>query len=165
MVRLLLIVAFAVGTFVIALPSTSEAQDLSVAEQQYVGRSLTLFAMTVASFERVNDLTADPRMLESDWQNDFIGETSVWKVIYQESMEVHVPVRFKEANDKAITAYKAAVNLKPDDAEAHLRLAVLYLELGNRDAADAEYNTIKELNPQLAGKLYERMSQKLSGEK
>lgn len=119
MVRLLLIVAFAVGTFVIALPSTSEAQDLSVAEQQYVGRSLTLFAMTVASFERVNDLTADPRMLESDWQNDFIGETSVWKAIYQESMEIHVPVRFKEANDKAITAYEYLY-----EAAGEMRLAV-----------------------------------------
>jgi len=75
--------------------------------------------MTIASFERVNDLTADPRMLESDWQGDFIGETAVWKAIYQESVEIHAPVRFKEANDKAVEAYKYL-----NDAAREMRQAV-----------------------------------------
>jgi Flp pilus assembly protein TadD len=61
--------------------------------------------------------------------------------------------------DEAINAYKEAIKLKPDDGEAHLRLAVLYLEQGNREAATAEYNTLKGMNPQLASMLSERMNQ------
>ena len=61
--------------------------------------------------------------------------------------------------DEAIKAYQEAVKLKPDDAEAHLRLGVLYLEKGNREAAKAEFNTLKAMNPQLATVLNDRINQ------
>lgn len=56
--------------------------------------------------------------------------------------------------DAAITAYKAAVKLKPDYAAAHCELALLYVATGDLDAAIEEHSTLTSLDQKLADKLY-----------
>ena len=55
---------------------------------------------------------------------------------------------------EAIGAYKEAIRIKPDYAEAHFSLGVLYLLLGYRSSALDQYRILKDLDPQLANKLF-----------
>ncbi len=61
---------------------------------------------------------------------------------------------------EAVEAYKAAIAIKHDYAEAHFSLGVAYLTQGNRSAAKAEYDILKNLNPQLANQLDALINQK-----
>lgn len=105
MVRLLLVIAFAVGTFAVAMPRASEAQGLSAEEEQYRGRVLTLNSMMMASFERAGALTENPRFYDLDWQNDFLRETSVWKAINLEAQEIEPSDRFRKSHDAVLEAF------------------------------------------------------------
>jgi len=55
---------------------------------------------------------------------------------------------------EAIEAYKQAIRIKPDDAKAHAGLGVIYLILNDRGSALEEYRILKDLNPELANKLF-----------
>jgi tetratricopeptide (TPR) repeat protein len=61
---------------------------------------------------------------------------------------------------KAIEAYKNAISLKPDDAEAHYGLGYEYDQIGNKEAALKEVEILKELNKEMAMKLYRMISHK-----
>ena len=56
---------------------------------------------------------------------------------------------------EAVAAYKQAIRLKPDDADTHHLLALAYLFLGDRSAALEEYRILKDLDPSLAGQLFD----------
>ena len=53
----------------------------------------------------------------------------------------------------AIEAYKQAILIKPDYAEAHLGLGLTYLNLGDKSSALVEYKILKYLDTELANKL------------
>jgi len=55
----------------------------------------------------------------------------------------------------AIEAYKQAVRINPNYAEAHYSLGVAYLLIRDRDSALNEYKILKELDIDLANKLFD----------
>jgi len=58
--------------------------------------------------------------------------------------------RWKEAID----SYRQAIKIKPDYAKAHYNLGVAYLNNGDRDSALRQYKILKNLNSELANKLF-----------
>jgi len=55
----------------------------------------------------------------------------------------------------AIEAYKEAIRINPDYTEAHYSLGVAYLLIRDRDSAINEYKILKELDIDLANKLFD----------
>jgi tetratricopeptide (TPR) repeat protein len=55
---------------------------------------------------------------------------------------------------EAIEAYKEAIRIKPDFAEAHYNLGLTYLILGDKGSALDEYRILKDLDKDLANKLF-----------
>ncbi len=55
---------------------------------------------------------------------------------------------------EAIEAYKQAIRIKPDDANAHHNLGVTYLILNDRGSALVQYKILKDLDTELANKLF-----------
>ncbi|HET6646211.1 MAG TPA: tetratricopeptide repeat protein, partial [Pyrinomonadaceae bacterium] len=55
---------------------------------------------------------------------------------------------------EAIQAYKEVVRLRPTLAPGHFNLALAYIAINNRDAAVAEYETLKSLDSKMAAQLY-----------
>ena len=62
----------------------------------------------------------------------------------------HQMGRFEEA----ITSYKEAIKVKPNLAEAHLNLGITHLKLGDRGSALDEYKILKDLDKEMANKLF-----------
>ena len=60
-------------------------------------------------------------------------------------------LRFEEA----IEAYKLAVRIKPDLTEAHLNLGMAFLRVGDKGSALDEYKILKDLDQEMAGKLFQ----------
>ena len=56
---------------------------------------------------------------------------------------------------KAIEAYKQAIRINPDDADAHCNLGIAYLLIGDMNSALNEYKILKELDIDLANKLFD----------
>ena len=44
--------------------------------------------------------------------------------------------------------------IKHDDAEAHYNLGAIYLDVGDRSSALEQYKILKNLDPELANKLF-----------
>ena len=59
--------------------------------------------------------------------------------------------RYKEAID----SYKRALLIKPLLAEGHLNLGMTYLKLGDKGSAIEEYKVLKDLNKEMANKLFD----------
>ena len=56
----------------------------------------------------------------------------------------------KEGNiDAAIERFEAAIKLYPDDAKVHYDLGRALLQKGQKEAAQAEYQKAKELDPRM----------------
>jgi len=55
---------------------------------------------------------------------------------------------------EAVEAFKQAIRINPDYADAHLGLGVTYFIVGNNDSALEEYRILKELDRDLANKLF-----------
>jgi len=55
---------------------------------------------------------------------------------------------------EAIEAFKQAIRIKPDYAEAHYNLGVTYLIVSDKGSALDEYKILKDLNTDLANKLF-----------
>ena len=64
-----------------------------------------------------------------------------------------------ERKTDALAAYRRAVEIKSDYAEAHYNLGVLHLALGDRNQAVHEYNVLKTLNSDLAISLFKKLTQ------
>ncbi len=62
---------------------------------------------------------------------------------------------------EAIEAYKEAIRIKPDYPETHLALGTTYTILDNRGAALEEYKILKEINKEMARKLFELIYREL----
>jgi tetratricopeptide (TPR) repeat protein len=56
--------------------------------------------------------------------------------------------------EEAIGSYKQAIRMKPSLAEARLNLGMSYLRLGDRGSAIEEYRILKELDKELAHRLF-----------
>jgi tetratricopeptide (TPR) repeat protein len=56
--------------------------------------------------------------------------------------------------EEAILSYKQAIRLKPSLGEAHLNLGMSYLKLGDKGSAIEEYKILKELDKELANRLF-----------
>ncbi|MEK7449595.1 MAG: tetratricopeptide repeat-containing serine protease family protein [Planctomycetota bacterium] len=61
---------------------------------------------------------------------------------------------------KAIESLKQVIRITPDLTEAHYWLGRAYLQAGNRDRALEEYNILKELDKELANKLFTLIDKK-----
>jgi tetratricopeptide (TPR) repeat protein len=59
---------------------------------------------------------------------------------------------------ESIDAFKQAVKIDPDYAEAHQSLVLVYLAIGDKNSALAEYNILKSLNPQSANDLLKQIN-------
>lgn len=57
--------------------------------------------------------------------------------------------------DDAIASYRQALQIKPGLAEAHLNLGMSYLKSGNRGAALDEYKVLKEMDKEMANRLFD----------
>ncbi|MEM6260629.1 MAG: tetratricopeptide repeat protein [Planctomycetota bacterium] len=55
--------------------------------------------------------------------------------------------------DKALDHYNRAIELKPKLAEGYMYRGVLYVQMDNPDAAEADHATLEELDPKLAKEL------------
>jgi tetratricopeptide (TPR) repeat protein len=55
---------------------------------------------------------------------------------------------------EAIEAYKQAIRIKPDYAEAHYRLGLVYLLIGNKSSALDQYKILKNLDNDSANQLF-----------
>jgi Flp pilus assembly protein TadD len=55
----------------------------------------------------------------------------------------------------AIEAFEQVIRLRPDAAEACLNLGAVYLSLGRKDAALVQHAALRDINPDLAAKLFE----------
>lgn len=60
----------------------------------------------------------------------------------------------KEDYEKDIQRLQEAIRIKPDFAEAHCSLGVAYYGVGDRGSAMDEYKILKDLNKDLANKLF-----------
>ncbi len=56
--------------------------------------------------------------------------------------------------EEAIESYRQAIRLKPTFAEAHLNLGMTYLRTGDRGSALEEYKILKELDQEMANRLF-----------
>ncbi len=56
--------------------------------------------------------------------------------------------------EEAIDSYRQAVQIKPDLAEAHLNLGMTYLRVGDRGSALEEYKILRNLDKELANRLF-----------
>ena len=64
-------------------------------------------------------------------------------------------------NDRAVAAFKVAINLEPNDQKAHAFLGVTQFEMGNRNGAMEQYQWMLKKNPEFAAELlkgYEQLS-------
>ncbi|MCH8853283.1 MAG: tetratricopeptide repeat protein [Planctomycetes bacterium] len=57
-------------------------------------------------------------------------------------------------NQDAIGAFKQAIRIKPEYAEAHFGIGAVYLTIGDKGSALDEYKVLKELDRDLANKLF-----------
>jgi tetratricopeptide (TPR) repeat protein len=55
---------------------------------------------------------------------------------------------------EAIASYKQALTLKPEYAEAHHNLAVLYLQRGQRSLALEQYHLLQSIDYEMSQKLF-----------
>ncbi|MBU0701915.1 tetratricopeptide repeat protein [bacterium] len=60
----------------------------------------------------------------------------------------------KDTDKEAIEAYKQAIRIKPDFALAHCNLGLTYLHLGDSGSALDEYKILKNIDTDLANKLF-----------
>ncbi len=56
--------------------------------------------------------------------------------------------------EEAMVSYKQAIRLKPSLAVAHLNLGMSYLKLGDKGSAIEEYKILKDLDKELANRLF-----------
>ncbi len=54
----------------------------------------------------------------------------------------------------AIEAYKQAIRIDPDNADAHFSLGLAYVYLKDRDSALEQYKILESLDSELANKLF-----------
>ena len=54
----------------------------------------------------------------------------------------------------SLDAFKRLVEIEPRNAEAHLKVGLEYLSLGNKEAAIQQYHILKEFAPGPAQELY-----------
>jgi tetratricopeptide (TPR) repeat protein len=68
-------------------------------------------------------------------------------------------VAFKQMKrpDKAIRAYTNAIRNNPRMVEAHFNLGMAYLEQGQRKMALDQYEILKVLDAEAAGRLFDRI--------
>jgi tetratricopeptide (TPR) repeat protein len=57
--------------------------------------------------------------------------------------------------ERAVESYRQALRIKPELSVAHLNLGMTYLRLGERGAALDEYKALRELNKEMAKKLFD----------
>ena len=62
-------------------------------------------------------------------------------------------------NKEGLAAFKCAAALAPQIGQIHLNLARAYLRLRNKDAALAEYGTLKTIDLALANLVYNEIFQ------
>jgi tetratricopeptide (TPR) repeat protein len=53
----------------------------------------------------------------------------------------------------AVTAFRSATEIKPDDADAHYNYAICLNKIGSEDDVIREYHELYDINPKLAEKL------------
>lgn len=57
--------------------------------------------------------------------------------------------------DEALAALKQAIRINPDDPQAHYSIGIVYLSLEDRNSALQEYKILKELDLEMANRLFD----------
>jgi tetratricopeptide (TPR) repeat protein len=71
------------------------------------------------------------------------------------------PTRYNNRRySKAIEAFKQAIRINPNDAEAHYGLGMTYYVANDISSALEEYKILKNLNPELADELFNLIYEK-----
>ncbi len=141
---LLGVVAVAGSVAVGWLAPSGQLDDLTEEEARYFGAASTLSNMMGDSFRRVTPLTENPRLQDLDWQNDFLGETAVWKAIYQQAQELEPPERLESLHEESLEAYEI-YDQAADETRAALEaldpaaigVAALTVQAGNEALQEA----------------------------
>jgi tetratricopeptide (TPR) repeat protein len=60
-------------------------------------------------------------------------------------------------SDEAIETYDLAIQLRPDETSAHLKLGLAYIAKNNWNAALGQYHTLRTLNEVVAGELFDKI--------
>ncbi|MEW6584794.1 MAG: tetratricopeptide repeat protein [Nitrospirota bacterium] len=55
---------------------------------------------------------------------------------------------------EVIEAYKQAIQIQPDHADAHMHLGFVYIMLNDTGSALDTYRMLKDINPKMANKLF-----------
>jgi tetratricopeptide (TPR) repeat protein len=64
--------------------------------------------------------------------------------------------------NKAMESYKETIRIKPDYAEAHCGRGLAYLSIGDRGSALEEYKILKDLDKELANKLFNLINEPIN---
>ncbi len=102
----------------------AQLDDLTTEEARYFGAASTLSGMMGASFDRTEELTANPRIQDLDWQNDFLGEVAIWRAVYDRAEELDPPDRLQEVHETSLEGYELF-----DEAAVETRAAIEALDL------------------------------------
>ena len=60
-------------------------------------------------------------------------------------------------NKEAIDSFKQAIRIKPDYADAHYGLGLIYVLVGDRNSALEEYKILKDLDTKSANRLFDNI--------
>ena len=74
-------------------------------------------------------------------------------------MLYHLGIAYGELgqNEQQVEAFKQAIRVDPDFALAHYNMGIIYLTNGDKGAALEEYKILKELDPNMAEMLFEKI--------
>ena len=126
----------------IALPlNAAEVKD-----RDLFNRGTQLFSAgdykgAIKAFEQV--IAADPQS----------AEALTWLGISYLRIGDNENATFPELLEKALEAFSKALNISPDFAEAHYNLGLTYVALKRIDAAEREYEILKDLDKELSDSL------------
>ncbi len=74
-------------------------------------------------------------------------------------MPLDLGIVYMETDDEkdAVRELKKAIELEPDNVNAHFRLAKLYLSMGKKDESKAEFATAKTLTTKMNQDLFKKI--------
>ncbi len=122
-----------------------EEERLATAEKRYYAGRLSFLAAEIGSHEKKDYKKALRYFEEAVKKNPRYVEAYFYIGLCNSKLEYYM---------EAVDAFNQAIGLKPEYAEARYNLGLTYLIIGNKGSALAQYEILKNLNNDLANKLF-----------